>query len=466
MRKRKVSLAGKKKARRREKIEVLLHERQADFLYADALFRGFVGGRGAGKTWIGAYDLITKAKPGRRYGVYAPTYPMLHDATVPKLLAVTRKLHFLKEHRRGDRELILGNNAVIMYRSVDDPEHARGPDLSGAWLDEASVMKKEAYDVILGCLREGGEQGGLTATFTPKGRAHWTYQEFAKTAGAVLITASSWENPFLPENTIKKMERAYTRAYAQQEIYGQFVDLGHALMQREWFEIVDRELVPKNLRMVRFWDLAATEKQRKGDPDFTAGCLMGEADGRVWILDMRHERLSPRGVERLITGTASQDGFDVQIDVELEGGATGKLYVDSLRRKSLRGYAVKAVPPKGDKVTRAMPFAAAAENGEVKIVRGLWNEAFLEEIEAFPDGDHDDQVDAASGAYTELVTSIIMPSGPMPYERPLARDDDWEDERRPAKNDDAEDEREEQTEEQSQDDDIDLDDDALWEELG
>jgi predicted phage terminase large subunit-like protein len=35
--------------------------------------------------------------------------------------------------------------------------------------------------------------------------------------------------------------------------------------------------------------------------------------------------------------------------------------------------------------------------------RGEWSEKFLDEITAFPDGSHDDQVDAASGAFNDFV---------------------------------------------------------------
>jgi hypothetical protein len=40
-----------------------LHRRQYQFRQSKALFRGFVAGRGAGKTWVGAYDMIRRARP-------------------------------------------------------------------------------------------------------------------------------------------------------------------------------------------------------------------------------------------------------------------------------------------------------------------------------------------------------------------------------------------------------------------
>jgi hypothetical protein len=76
----------------------------------------------------------------------------------------------------------------------------------------------------------------------------------------------------------------------------------------------------------------------------------------------------------------------------------------------LSGFVVKAIRPTGDKMTRALPWASAAEAGNVKLVRGDWNKAFLDEVSMFPVGAHDDQIDAVSGAYHTLTHGYITPS--------------------------------------------------------
>jgi len=47
--------------------------------------------------------------------------------------------------------------------------------------------------------------------------------------------------------------------------------------------------------------------------------------------------------------------------------------------------------------------SSAAERGNVRLVHGRWIGDFLDELEAFPLGSHDDQVDALSGAVTKLL---------------------------------------------------------------
>lgn len=176
------------------------------------------------------------------------------------------------------------------------------------------------------------------------------------------------------------------------------------VFNRGWFEIVDA--APAGGRTVRFWDLAATEKAiAKPDPDFTAGVLMRRVGDVYYVLDAIAEQAAPGRVDGLMRNTATQDGGQVAVRFEREGGASG---VRDARTTValLAGFDVRAVMPQGDKVTRAKPLAAQAEAGNVKIVRGAWNDRFLRTLHAFPDGAHDDEVDAASGAFGELVRVV------------------------------------------------------------
>ena len=67
---------------------VKLHQAQRDFRLSTAIYRGFVGGRGSGKSWAGAYDLIRRAKPGRLYMIASPSYTVLSDTTIPTIKKV------------------------------------------------------------------------------------------------------------------------------------------------------------------------------------------------------------------------------------------------------------------------------------------------------------------------------------------------------------------------------------------
>jgi predicted phage terminase large subunit-like protein len=176
------------------------------------------------------------------------------------------------------------------------------------------------------------------------------------------------------------------------------------IFNRAWFEIVDA--VPSGGSEVRFTDLAASEKKitttkSHDDPDYTASCKMRKVNGVYYILDATAEQLGPTGADKSMVNLASQDGKACKQRWEEEGGASGKR--DSAHiTKLLAGYDCKGVKPDGDKIVRAKPGAAQAEAGNVKLLRGDWNDRWLNHMHGQPDLPHDDEMDAFSGAFNEL----------------------------------------------------------------
>jgi predicted phage terminase large subunit-like protein len=175
------------------------------------------------------------------------------------------------------------------------------------------------------------------------------------------------------------------------------------LFRQEWFEIVD--VVPSGLRMVRYWDKAASEvSEANRDPDWTAGVLYA-TDGRVfYVLDVQHFRKRPGGVEETIQYTARNlDGPGVDIVIEQEPGSSGVDDIEHYVRDVLYGFNVTGDRPTGDKQTRAGIVSAAAQQRLIKILRAPWNLTFLRELVAFPTkGVHDDLVDGLSGSHLYL----------------------------------------------------------------
>lgn len=187
-------------------------------------------------------------------------------------------------------------------------------------------------------------------------------------------------------------------AYEFEALYQQRpVPRGSGLFNTELIEIIDAP--PTCKRIVRFYDLAVTAKKHS---DWTDGLKMGIADnGDVIIYDNYRAQKPAPEVHEAIIQNAHIDGKAVHIRLEAE--KAGIVQLDwMLVDKRLHGYTMDAKPPQGDKYTRAQPFATRVNNGKVKLVRGQWNRAFIDELAMFPQGAHDDQVDAASGAYEYL----------------------------------------------------------------
>ena len=167
--------------------------------------------------------------------------------------------------------------------------------------------------------------------------------------------------------------------------------------QRSFFNVID--VLPRNLTFCRYWDRAATKKTEQNDPDYTVGLkLAKDPNGVFYVCDMVRLQESPLNVQNAIKNTASQDSVICKIGIEQDPGQAGVSEADLLIRM-LSGYNVKPYKATKDKVTRASPVSAQAEAGNIRVLRGHWNEDFFRELENFPEATHDDIVDALSGAF-------------------------------------------------------------------
>ena len=156
-----------------------------------------------------------------------------------------------------------------------------------------------------------------------------------------------------------------------------------------------------NIRWVRAWDLASTAN----DGDYTAGGRLGVTeDGRYIIANIVRGQYGADERDRILKNTAQKDGVKTKISIPQDPGQAGKSQTLYLTRQ-LAGFSVSASPESGDKVTRAEPFAAQVNIGNVMLLDdGTWDtDALISEMRMFPNGQHDDQIDCLSRAFGELL---------------------------------------------------------------
>jgi len=198
-------------------------EPQKQFWTSDKQFRAFVGGVGSGKTHAGVIEILRQ--PSGSVGmVCAPTYLMLKDATMRTFFEVCEKTKALKEYRAGEMIATLVNNTVIAFRSADDPDRLRGPNLGWFYLDEAAMMTPDVWRIMIGRLRRLPSKGWVTST--PRGK-NWLYEAFIENGddNFEVVYSSSRQNKFLPKTFVEILEKQYSDGFAAQEIEGAFVDL-------------------------------------------------------------------------------------------------------------------------------------------------------------------------------------------------------------------------------------------------
>lgn len=165
-------------------------------------------------------------------------------------------------------------------------------------------------------------------------------------------------------------------------------------------------LPDKIIGICRAWDLAATEATPQNkSPDKTAGVLMARLrNGQFIILDVFTGCLNAAGVRQAVRNMAVQDRINYRcntIHIPQDPGQAGKEQAQSYV-SFLAGFNVQTERINGNKINRAEPFAAQWQQGNVLLLRGDWNRIYTNELSSFPDGLHDDLVDASADAFNSL----------------------------------------------------------------
>ncbi len=169
------------------------------------------------------------------------------------------------------------------------------------------------------------------------------------------------------------------------------------------FEIVEK--APDGLRWFRYVDLALGES-KTSDMNSTIAAAM-DSDGVIYLRD----RLKIRNLEHFLPHCKALMLDDAERGTEwgVEDVAFQRLVLRQfLSDPALARVRMYRVKPNGDKVERARTWQLRAKQGKVKLVRGLWNNDFIREAAAFPNGRHDDDVDAVSGAVQMIAQASVV----------------------------------------------------------
>lgn len=304
------------------------------------------------------------------------------------------------------------SGAVLQFGYIEsnrDLDHYQGPAFQFVGWDELTQHPENRYRYLFSRLRRlKGSPVPLRmrSSSNPGGVGHsWVKARFI-TEGAkkqrVFVRAKLTDNPYLDQESYKESLQELDPVTLAQLLNGDWDIVGGGdYFKKSFFEILPKRLLPKKFtKLVRYWDLASTEPSAASpDPDWTVGALVGEVGGIYYLLDIQRFRKSPAKTEEIIKATALNDGYGVPIWLEIEGGASGKITISHYTRNVLKGFICRGDNKNESKESRAKPVSSAAENSNVKIAEAGWNSDLLDELEAFPNGAHDDQVDAISGAF-------------------------------------------------------------------
>jgi predicted phage terminase large subunit-like protein len=403
---------------KRSWIPIVPTERQAEFLARNEREVFFGGSAGGGKSsTLLAAALQHVDTPGYAALILRRSFADLNlpGSLIPRSHEWLRDTDAWWENVLHQWKFPSGATLTFGYLQDEaDKYRYQSSEFQYVAFDELSQFTESQYLYLFSRLRRLGASNvpqRMRSASNPGGIGHaWVKNRFIDNAtpDRRFIPAKLTDNPHLDQagyiESLSQLDPV-TRA---QLLHGDWsIRPEGNLFRREWFGVPVINIPPIK-RVVRGWDFAATAEGQGGDPDYTAGAKLGLADdGTVYVLHVVRDRLSPQGVESLVKSLAATDSRACVVRLEQEPGSAGKALAEHYQRQVIPGFSCIAKPATGDKITRSGPFSAAVEQRRVKLVAGPWNEAFLDELCAFPAVRHDDQVDAAVNAFNELTGDTV-----------------------------------------------------------
>lgn len=197
-------------------------------LTAPRAFNNFLllAGRGGGKTLVGAHAVREELMiPGAVWWVLGATYKLLWDSTFPTLVGLLHP-QWVKRWDADHAEITLKNDAVVAFRSLEDPERARGPHgVGGLWMDEAAQSPERAWHVGTPMLIKAA---GIAIASTTVLGYDWTYKQLEQKALVYKepgYWAAKWktiDNPLFRSNPVMRAQierhrKTMTAAFFAQE---------------------------------------------------------------------------------------------------------------------------------------------------------------------------------------------------------------------------------------------------------
>ena len=170
---------------------------------------------------------------------------------------------------------------------------------------------------------------------------------------------------------------------------------GGSVFRDDWWVMI--KTVSPGEQVFQFWDTAFKTGQQN---DYSVCCTMTTTPNGYAVLDVWRNRVEYPDLLKAMKSLAERHPKVSAIFVE--DAASGQSVVQSLRRETR--LPVLPVKPSGDKVLRANKVTGTVEAKKITLPRAApWLQAFREELAAFPNGVHDDQVDAFVGCLTQMM---------------------------------------------------------------
>jgi len=186
------------------------------------------------------------------------------------------------------------------------------------------------------------------------------------------------------------------------------------IVKRDWIRFYDAP-PPSFDFTIASWDTASTISDTA---DYSVGTTWGAKGLDFYLLDVVRDRFEVPELRQRILELARRRSVDQSV---IEDTDIGRAIAQDLRRAGEHRAILRR--PRFDKEARILAQSARFEAGQVHVPRDApWLAALLDELLAFPNGQHDDQVDSTSQALDYLsARTLLSHAAQQPRERPPGR---------------------------------------------
>ena len=161
------------------------------------------------------------------------------------------------------------------------------------------------------------------------------------------------------------------------------------MIKIDWFKIDNTKYFDEKTVVDFVIDPAYTANE-KNDPSALLAYTFRE--NKWQIIDCINVRKEFPDLIKFIQQWVVKNGYTNRSRIYVEPKASGKSIVQTLKKET--GLNVREdKPPSKDKVARVSDVSASLESGRVSLLKGKWNEEFLNQLVRFPAAKHDDMVD-------------------------------------------------------------------------
>lgn len=208
--------------------DMYLSPTQMTFVTASDKYTLFCGGLGSGKTYGGAAwaMLMALQQPQTRGLITANSYSQLKKATLTKFFEVLNANEIEYTYKSQDGIIEIGDTTIYAI-SMEKYDLLRGIEVGWAWSDECAFYKEEAFNVLIGRIRDRKGSCQWKGTTTPNG-FNWLYTKFVETPipkSTVVYSKTTDNVANLTQTYVDTLKSNYDKRLSQQELDGQFVNL-------------------------------------------------------------------------------------------------------------------------------------------------------------------------------------------------------------------------------------------------